>query len=40
MVDCFAIILSAYNDTSAQPQIQTMGVAGRDPAGGATPMMR
>jgi len=36
----FAITLSAYNDTSAQPQILPMGAAGGDPGGGEMPMMQ
>jgi len=36
----FAITLSAYNDTSAQPQNHAMGAADRDPAGGESPMMQ
>ncbi len=40
IVDCIAITLSAYNDTSVQPQTHAMGAACRDPAGGEIPMMR
>ncbi len=40
VVDCIAITLSAYNDTSVQPQTHAMGAACRDPAGGEIPMMR
>lgn len=40
VIDCFAIISLAYNDTSVQPQTHAMGAARRDPRGGESPMTR
>ena len=38
MASCFAMKPVSNYDTSAQPQPQAMGAAGRDPAGGESPM--
>ena len=40
LASCFAMALSAYNDTPAQPQTQAMGAARRDPRGGLIPVKR
>ncbi len=39
-VNCLPRPHQPYNDTSAQPQTDTMGAADRDPAGGEIPMMQ
>ena len=40
LAGCFAMTLSAYNGTPAQPQSQTMGAARRDPRRGEIPGAR
>lgn len=37
LASCFAMTLSAYNGTPAQPQTQAMGAARRDPRRGEIP---